>query len=883
MSTDFRPMEIDAKWRDRWARGDLYRTPEPSDRPTFYCLDFFPYPSGDGISVGHLRNYVPSDVVARAMRMRGYDVLRPMGWDAFGLPTENAAIETGRHPADLTSEWTANYRRQLDLAGTSYDWDREIDSSHPDYYRWTQWIFLKLYERGLAYRATGLQWWCPVCGALANEEVNADGTDWRGHSDITRRELTQWFFKITEYADELIEGLKELDWPDDTIRAQVNWIGRSEGADVVFKTESGDSLEVFTTRPDTLFGATFMVLAPEHPLVPRVTTGPNTAEVQAYIEATARKSEIDRVALDPDKTGVFTGGYAINPVNDERVPIWVADYVLMSYGSGAIMAVPAHDQRDFAFAKKYGIEIRPVIAPSGWDGTAFAEAYVDDGSMVNSGEFDGLSVGEGIDAVTRWLKREGSGDFAINYRLRDWLISRQRYWGTPIPIVHCDRCGEVPVPEEELPVMLPRVDEFDPQALGGQSPLEAAEEWVRTTCPDCKGAARRETDTLGGFACSSWYFLRFCSPNEANRPFDPKALRRWMPVDLYVGGGEHRVMHLLYARFWTKALRDAGVLEIDEPFRKLRHQGMLLAQPGWTTERDLHIDSQGGARVTANQGADAFEGPDADRPYRNYPTETRFELTGARAERDSVELVEFRATKMSKSWRNVVTPDEVAMSVGGDALRCYTLFMGPFDRTLPWSDQGLSGVSRWLSRVWNVVLQRSIGATGRQQGMYTDVEAELQRRMHQTIRRVSSDIDALKFNTMVAALMEFTNFLIEVGDDELRATDVWREAIETFIVLLAPSAVFMAEELWERTGHQESVHEQTWPQWNPELAAEETFTLVVQINGKVRDRIEAPVTIDEDGARDLALASLRVQAHLDGFQVHKVFYREGRLINLVLG
>ena len=525
-------------------------------------------------------------------------------------------------------------------------------------------MFLKLYERGLAYRATGLQWWCPICGALANEEVNADGTDWRDHADITQRELTQWFFKITDYADQLIDDLEGLDWPDETRSAQVNWIGRSEGADVVFATEDGDELPVFTTRPDTLFGATFMVLAPEHPLVSRVTTPDRAAEVGACVAAAARKAELERVALDEDKTGVFTGGYAVNPVNGERLPIWIADYVLMSYGSGAIMAVPAHDQRDFDFATKYGLTIRTVIAPPDWEGKPLSEAFLDDGPMVNSGQFDGIPSIQGIRAVTEWLRDEGTGDFAINYKLRDWLISRQRYWGTPIPIVHCDACGEVPVPEDQLPVLLPHLDQIDPQNLGGRSPLEADDDWVNTACPSCGAAGRRETDTLGGFACSSWYFLRFCSPDQQDQAFDLDAIRRWMPVDLYVGGGEHRVMHLLYARFWTKALRDAGVLDLTEPFKALRHQGLMLAQPGWVDEATLRIDSQGGARVGVPDGADAYDHPESAAPFRRYPLEARFELTGERAQRNGQALVEFRATKMSKSWRNVVTPDEVARDRG---------------------------------------------------------------------------------------------------------------------------------------------------------------------------------------------------------------------------
>ena len=744
-------------------------------------------------------------------------------------------------------------------------------------------MFLKLYERGLAYRATGLQWWCPICGALANEEVNADGTDWRGHTNISQRELTQWFFKITDYADQLIEDLEGLDWPEETCSAQVNWIGRSEGADVVFTTEGGDEMPVFTTRPDTLFGATFMVLAPEHPLVGQVTAPERADEVNAYVAAAARKAELERVALDDDKTGVFTGGYAINPVNGERLPIWIADYVLMSYGSGAIMAVPAHDQRDFDFATRYGIEIRTVIAPPDWDGEPLTEAFLGEGPMVNSGRFDGMPSGEGIRAVTAWLRDQDRGDFAVNYKLRDWLISRQRYWGTPIPIVHCDHCGEVPVPEDELPVLLPHLDQIDPQQLGGRAPLDAAEDWVNTACPDCGKPGRRETDTLGGFACSSWYFLRFCSPDQHDQAFDLDAIRHWMPVDLYVGGAEHSVMHLLYARFWTKALRDAGVVDLTEPFKALRHQGIMLAQGGWVDEATLRIDSQGGARVGAPDGADAYEHPESAQPFRRFPLEARFELTGERAQRNGQALVEFRVTRMSKSWRNVVSPDDVAAAAGGDALRCYILFIGPFDRTLPWSEQGRVGVSRWLGRIWNVVLDQPVGDTERQRAAYDDVEVELRRRLHQTIRRVSQDIDGLKFNTMIAALMEFTNFLVEVGDEDLRARPIWTETIETFLVLLAPSAVFMAEELWERTGHTESIHLQSWPEWDPALAADETFTLVVQVNGKVRDRIEAPVSIDEDGARELALASARAQAHLNGRQVRKVFYREGRLINLVVG
>ncbi|MBM4436826.1 MAG: leucine--tRNA ligase [Actinobacteria bacterium] len=885
MSTEFQPQAFEPRWRARWEADGLHRTPEPCARPTFYCLDFFPYPSGAGLSVGHMHNYVPSDVVSRFMRMRGCDVLHPMGWDAFGLPTENDAIRRGRHPIELTAAYTANYKRQMQLAGLSFDWAREITSSSPDYYRWTQWFFLLLYERGLAYRATGLQWWCPICGALANEEVNADGTDWRGHTNITKRTLTQWFFRITQYADALIEDLKDVDWPEPTVASQINWIGRSEGAEVVFTTAQGDELKVFTTRPDTLFGATFVVMAPEHPLVDRITESARRAAVEAYVRAARRTAEIDRTAIDRAKTGVFTGGYATNPVNGERLPIWVADYVVMAYGAGAIMAVPAHDSRDFAFAKAYGIEIRTVVAPPGWDGAPLAEAHLGDGVMVNSGAFNGLPAqAEGIPAITRWLKERGQGDFAVNYRMRDWLISRQRYWGTPIPIVHCAHCGEVPVPKDQLPVVLPHLVEINPDKLGGRSPLEAAEAWVNTTCPTCRRPARRETDTLGGFACSSWYFLRFCSPHEADRPFDPAAVRRWMPVDLYVGGAEHSVMHLLYARFWTKVMYDAGLVPFREPFQKLRHQGVILAQPGWVEHPALWVDSAGNAVVTRATGVRAYDAPSATgNEVGNYPKDAKLVLTGNRAQADGTDWVEFRSTRMSKSWSNVVTPDDVVARAGADALRGYILFMGPFDRTLPWSEQGLAGVSRWLARVWHLVLEQPPETPGGAPAPSppAQIDADLRRRTHKLIRKVTEDVEALKFNTMIAALMEYTNFLIERGTPELRRTQTWSEAIDTLLVVLAPSACFMAEELWQRRGRAGSIHQQAWPVWDPALAADETIALVVQVNGKVRDKIPAPVGLDEAAARDLALQSPRVRQHVDGRPVRKVFYQPDRLINLV--
>ncbi len=627
---------IESKWQKYWDDNKLYRTKNDPGKKKLYCLDFFPYPSGSGLSVGHCRNYVPTDVYSRYFRMAGYNVLHPMGWDAFGLPAENYAIQMGIHPEATTAKNTANYKRQMTLIGTSYDWEREINSSDPDYYKWTQWFFLLLFERGLAYQNYGAQWWCPECKTvLANEQAEG-GVCWRCGSQVERKDLKQWFFKITEYADRLEKDLETIDWPEPIKIMQRNWIGRSEGAKIIFKSEKGRDIVVFTTRPDTLFGCTYMVLAPEHELVPELTTPEQKNAIDAYIKEARRASDIDRLSTDKEKTGVFTGSYAINPANGKKVPIWIGDYVLASYGTGAIMCVPAHDERDFAFAKKFGLPVVQVISKDG--GLMNPEnAYTEPGIMVNSGQYDGIDSEKFKKVIVEELGKKGIATPTVNYKLRDWLISRQRYWGAPIPVIHCEKCGTVAVPKDQLPVKLPHIDKFEP-STDGKSPLAKIPEFVNTTCPKCGGPAQRETDTMDGFACSSWYFLRFPNPHEDGRPFDPEIIKYWLPVDVYVGGAEHAVMHLIYARFWTKVMHDAELISFIEPFQKLMNQGMVLGG-----------DHQ----------------------------------------------------KMSKSKGNVVTPDSMVEKYGADALRGYILFMGPFEGEVVWDEPGCAGVYRFLGRVFD--------------------------------------------------------------------------------------------------------------------------------------------------------------------------------------
>jgi len=811
----YEPQVIEARWQKRWTETALYRTPEGDGRPAFYCLDFFPYPSGAGLSVGHCRNYVPTDVISRYHRMKGEAVLHPMGWDAFGLPAENEAIRNKVHPRDSTRSYAANYKRQMKLIGASYDWERELNSSEPDYYRWTQWIFLLLYRRGLAYRAVASVNWCGTCQTtLANEEVE-EGACWRCHQPVTRRDLKQWFFRITAYADELLAETDRLDWPEHILAMQRHWIGRSEGVEFAMAVAGrpGASFRVFTTRPDTIYGVTFAVLAPEHPLVGQIATPSQQAQVVAYVERARRLTEVERQSTERARDGVFTGAYALNPANGRAVPIWIADYVLPSYGSGAIMAVPAHDQRDYEFAQRYGLPVVEVIEPPAGQATP-GRAFEEEGIMARSGHFDGLPSAEGRQRVAAMMEEAGWGRRSVQYRMRDWLISRQRYWGTPIPIVHCDHCGLVPVPEAELPVLLPHLPDYEPRG-DGRSPLANLPEFVHTACPACGGPAQRETDTMGGFACSSWYFLRFADPGYDRGPFNPEAVRRWLPVNLYVGGAEHAVMHLLYARFWTKVLADAGLIGFREPFARLRSQGIVHAADG---------------------------------------------------------------RRMSKSRRNVVTPDEVVERHGADALRLHLLFMAPFDRNVNWDEEGIAGQERFLQRVWKMCLAEGVGQSA---GPAQPAEEALRRTLHRKIKRITEATEAFRFNIAVAAMMGFANALAD-HQEQHGPTAAFLEATAVLIRLLAPFAPHLAEELWARRGGAYSVHQQPWPVYDPALVAEETITLVVQVNGKLRDRIAVPAGIDDEEARCRALGSEAVQRHLGGRPPRQVIVVPGRLVNVVV-
>ena len=814
----FDAVAIDRKWQERWERDGIYRVEDEDPRPKWFEMTMYPYPSGD-LHIGHWYALAPSDAHARFRRMQGYNVLHPIGFDAFGLPAENAAISRGIHPYEWTMSNVDNMRRQLRSIGAVYDWDREVVCCLPEYYRWNQWFFIKLYEQGLAYRAKAPVVWCPSCQTvLANEQV-LNGVCERCNTPITRRDLEQWFLRITDYADQLLNFDTLEEWPDKILTMQRNWIGRSEGVEIGFDiSENGldeREIQTFTTRIDTIFGVTFLVLAPEHPLVTLLTSNSRREEVEAYIAQARRTSEIDRLSTDKDKTGVFIGSYARNRLNGEQVPIYIADYVLTTYGTGAVMGVPAHDSRDLAFARKYRLPIRTVIAPIEWDGSEPKDAYLGEGFMTNSGAYDGMTDQEGMKAVADDVERRGWGRRAVTYRLRDWLISRQRYWGTPIPMVYCDECGVSPVAEADLPVLLPEDAEFRPT---GESPLAINADFVNTECPQCGGPGRRETDTMDTFMDSSWYMLRYCSPRYDGGPFAPQAATDWMPVRQYTGGAEHAVMHLLYSRFFIKALRDMDMLNIDEPFLRLFNQGVILGQ-----------DHE----------------------------------------------------KMSKSRGNVVNPDDVIDQVGADAVRCFLMFIGPWDQGGPWSDEGINGVVRWLNRVWTVVEQDA--ALLDQAPSDPVTVRETQRVLHQTIRKCYQELDRFKFNTAIAALMELLNHLNKVWNDRSVNSSIWQECVEKFLLMLAPMAPHVAEEMWERTGHAYSIHQQLFPTWDDELAAEEEITLVVQVNGKVRDRIPVPAGIAEADARELALGSQRVQSHIDGKTLKNVVYVPGRLVNVVVG
>ncbi len=938
MADSYVPQKIELKWQKKWEEDQLYRSVIDHSQPKHYALTMLPYPSGD-LHIGHWYAMSPSDVRARYKRMQGYNVLFPIGFDAFGLPAENAAIQRGIHPHKWTLSNIGNMQRQFRSMGAMFDWEREAISCLPGYYRWTEWFFLKLYDMGLAYRKKSPVDFCPKCNTtLAREQVwGEDRHCERCGTPVIKKELEQWFWRITNYADELLDFSK-IDWPERVVTMQTNWIGRSEGADVTFLSEQDDPIVVFTTRPDTLWGATFMVLAPEHPLVNKLTAPQFQEEVEEYKRQAARQSEIERMSTEKEKTGVFTGAYAVNPVNNERIPLWIADYVMMTYGTGAIMAVPSHDERDFEFALKFGLPIIPVIdrldgvakslvfpgsvrdgladvlraegiefeagpvgdvgeglyvtlhgdqqidryvelmqdylLPNNWneivgarwvfifdDGvqefnsveadreilTRCKEIYPpvshnrttmemlnnlpfyrdvlfhhEYGPMINSGPFSGTPGDVAVHKVTEWLEEQGTGEFAVNYRIRDWLISRQRYWGAPIPMIYCDECGIVPVPYEDLPVLLPEDAEFLPT---GESPLRYHAGFLNTTCPKCGSPATRETDTMDTFACSSWYNYAYLSPYykegepayAGSTPIDPDEAAYWLPVDVYTGGIEHATMHLIYTRFFTKAMRDMGVVNLDEPMTILRNQGIILGE-----------DSE----------------------------------------------------KMSKSRGNVVAPDDLVERYGADTLRGYLMFSWRWEQGGPWDSHGIDGVYRWLHRVWSLVLDKS---ANQRISEPTEKEiADLRRWTHKTIKRITDDMENFAFNTIIAGLMEFTNALIKAQGTPVYDTPAWEEAIETLLLLLAPCCPHIAEELWARAGRPYSIHQQSWPQFNAGLAAEEVITLVVQINGKLRARLEVPAGITEEAAREAALADANIQRHLGDKVIRKVIYVPGRLVNIVV-
>jgi leucyl-tRNA synthetase len=825
----FNPQAFEPKWQKKWEADKLYRAVIDERRPKHYALTMLPYPSGD-LHIGHWYAMTPSDARARFKRMQGYNVMFPMGFDAFGLPAEGAAIKHNIHPKKWTYANIERMRTQMRSMGAMFDWEREAVSSDPEYYKWTEWFFIQLYKHGLAYRKKATVDWCPKDNTtLAREQVKGEERVCeRCGTPVIKKELEQWFFKATKYADELLH-FEDIDWPEFIKVSQTNWIGRSEGASVTFKTEAGDPIEIFTTRPDTLWGATFMVMSPEHPLVDKVTTPENAEAVSEYKAQAAKQTDIQREAKDKEKTGVFTGGYAINPVNDERIPIWVADYVLMSYGTGAIMAVPAHDQRDFEFARKFGLRIAPVIQPEGIElnGDTMEAAHEHEGVMINSGPFNGTRAtndkgmsNPAIKAVTEWLEQKGIGKRDVNYRYRDWLISRQRYWGAPIPMVYCETHGWNPVPDDQLPVLLPDDVEWKPT---GESPLKFHPTWKNATCPVGGEPAIRETDTMDTFMCSSWYHLRYLSPHYDTGPFDEAEYNYWMPVDTYTGGSEHANMHLLYFRFFHKALRDMGITEGGEPVMQLRNQGMVLAKDN---------------------------------------------------------------SKMSKSRGNVVAPDVLVKKYGADTVRAYLMFFARWQQGAPWDSHGIEGTARWMRRVWTLFTDPSStlrSAQGELTNAYDETKRVLRRRVHQTLKRVTHDYENFEFNTVISSLMELLNEMYKAREAGAAGTAEWNEATEYYLKMMAPVAPHVTEELWtNHLGKPYSIHQQKWPQVDEAAAREDSIEIPVQVNGKVRDRIVVPVDAGEDEIRKAALASEIVQKYLEGKEPRKVIVAHGKLVSIVV-
>ncbi len=799
------PTALEHRWQERWAESGLYKTDEDENKPKHYAVTMLPYPSGD-LHVGHWYPMTPSDTRARFMRMNGYRVFFPIGFDAFGLPAENAAIQRGIDPREWTYSNIERMRGQLRQMGAMFDFDSEVVTCDPEYYRWNQWFFLNFFERRIDYLKDAPIDLCPKDNTtLAREQViGPDRRCERCGTPVIKKNLPHWLFKITDYAEELLD-FSTIDWPERVETLQRNWIGRSEGTEIRFEIEGYGPIEVFTTRPDTLFGATFFVMSPEHPAVEKITTPERAEDVRRYVEQAARMSEIDRTDVTREKTGVFTGAHAVNPANQEKIPVYIADYVLMGYGTGAIMAVPGQDERDWEFAERYDLPIIRTVKPLE-DFTG--KAYTGEGPAINSGFLDGLGVDEAKSRMTEWLEEQGTGEATVTYRLRDWLISRQRYWGTPIPIIYCPDHGAVPVPEEDLPVLLPEGAEFMPT---GESPLKRDPDFYNTECPRCGGPATRETDTMDTFMDSSWYWYRYLSPHYDKGPFDPERGERWLPVDQYTGGIEHAILHLLYARFFTKVMRDLGLVDFDEPMTRLRNQGTIL-------------------------------GPDGH--------------------------------KMSKSRGNVVNPQEYVDRFGSDALRCFLMFIGPWSEGGPWDAKGMEGVSRWLRRA------NSLAMEGDASGGEAD-PSELPRRTNRLVKKVTGDLEAFRFNTAIAALMEHTNYLLAVRG-RVSNTE-WAEALRTFVLVLAPFTPHHAEELWAALGEPFSVHEQGWPGYEEALIQADEITLVVQVNGKLRDRVTVPADISEEAARELALGSARVQPHVEGKELRKSIYVPGRLVNLVVG
>ncbi|MGG3872235.1 leucine--tRNA ligase [Brevibacillus laterosporus] len=823
MSMPYNPQELEVKWQKKWNEQKTNKTVEDSSKPKFYCLEQFPYPSGR-LHMGHMRVYSIGDVIARLKRMSGFQVLHPMGWDAFGLPAENAAVKFGAQPAKWTYENIDFMKMQLNRLGVSIDWSREVATCSPDYYKWTQWLFLTFLEQGLAYRKRAFVNWCPECSTvLANEQV-IDGLCWRCDSEVTKKDLEQWFFSITDYAERLLTDLDKLSgWPEKVRTMQKNWIGKSEGANVTFTIPelNDEQVKVFTTRPDTLYGVSYMVLAPEHPLVPKLIAGKEQeASVLAFVEEMKKESDITRTATDAEKVGLFTGAYAKHPLTGEQVPIWVANYVLLDYGTGAVMGVPAHDERDFAFAKKYDLAIKVVINPENPEILAeeigIDAPYTEDGTLINSAQFDGMPNREAIKAIADVLEQQGKGGLSTTYRLRDWLVSRQRYWGAPIPIIYCDSCGVVPVPKEQLPVLLPEDVVID----GKRNPLTSSEEFMETTCPTCGGAAKRETDTMDTFIDSSWYYLRYTDASNKELPFSKENADKWMQVDEYIGGIEHAILHLLYSRFFTKVLHDAGMLSFDEPFRSLLTQGMVL-----------------------KDGA-----------------------------------------KMSKSKGNVVSPDEMIEKYGADTVRLFILFAAPPERDLDWTDTGVEGSFRFLNRVWRLVeSNQELFQAPYQVAANDDAAKDLYRTTHHTIKKVTEDIgERYTFNTAISTIMELVNKMYSYPAESDRGTFAF--AMETLIILLAPIAPHISEEMWQQLlGKISSIHMQEWPTFDPKALVLDEVEIVIQINGKVRDKLVVANGLSKDELEKHVLAHEKGIALIDGKTVRKVIAVPGKLVNIVVG